>query len=257
MSGNPANANIWADADVYVSTNLSAALPASASAPFGVGWDLVGLLDGEAGMSESRTEDVKDHYAWGGLLVATSRSKFKLTKKFTVLEDNAVTRSLIWPGSAAGEIIVPRPAKILVAFEVRDRGQVKRAISANYAEVTVDGDLATSETDLSKVTLMATIFPTSAGKLFTTQDVPALTSIAITPLTLALAVAGIKSLVATATYSDASTGVITDQASWSTSNPAKATVRFGDVTGVAAGSANISCTYGGVTATAPSVVTVT
>lgn len=257
MSGNPDNANIWADADVYVSTNLAATLPASASAPFGVDWSLVGLLDPEAGMSESRSEDVKDHYAWGGLLVATSRSKFKLTKKFTVLEDNAVTRSLIWPGSGAGEIVVPRPAKILIAFEVRDGGQVKRVISANYAEVTVDGDLATSETDLSKATLMATIFPDSTGKLFTTQDVPTIASIAITPLTLALAVAGIKALVATATYTDATTGDITDQATWTTSAPTKATVSHGYVTGVAAGTANISCTYGGVTATAPSVATVT
>jgi len=59
----------------------------------------VGLLDGDQGFEESRSEDVKDHFAWGGILVATTRSKFKLEKKFTVLEDNVQTRALIWPGS--------------------------------------------------------------------------------------------------------------------------------------------------------------
>jgi hypothetical protein len=257
MSGNPDNANIWADADVYVSTNLAATLPASASVAFGGDWDLVGLLDGDAGFEESRTEDVKDHYAWGGLLVATSRSKFKLTKKFTVLEDNAVTRDLIWPGSTSSTIVVPRPARVMIAFEMRDGGQVKRVISANYAEVQPDGAISLNETDLSKVTLVATIFPDAAGTLFDTQDVPVISSIAITALTLALTVGQIKTLVATATYSDASTGIITGSAKWTTSDPAKATVSAGYVSGVAAGSANISCTYGGVTATAPSVATVT
>jgi hypothetical protein len=38
MSGDPTKANLWTDADVYVSTNLSATLPADADTPFGVDW---------------------------------------------------------------------------------------------------------------------------------------------------------------------------------------------------------------------------
>ena len=77
-------------------------------------------------------------------------------------------------------------------------------------------------------------------------------------MSLALSLAGAitKPLVATATYSDSTTGVISAQATWLSATPAKATVAYGYVTGVATGTSSISCTYGGVTSTAPSVATV-
>jgi len=257
MSGTPANASVWADADVYIAP-IGSTIPADTSTPFSGAWSLVGLLDGSDGFEESRDEDVKDHFGWGGILIATSRKNFKLTKKFSVLEDNAATRSLIWPGSTATQIIVPRPANLMVAFETRTGSKVRRVISKNYAQVTVDGAIKDSEEDLTKRPLAAVIFPDSAGVLFAVQAVPDIASIAITPLTLALSLAGAitKSLVATATYTDSSTGVITAQAAWLSATPAKATVAYGYVTGVAVGTSNVSCTYGGVTSTAPSVATV-
>lgn len=258
MSGTPENASLWADADVYISTNLSATLPATTSDPFGVDWDLVGLLDGDDGFEEERDEDKSDYYAWGGVLVKTSRKNFKLTKKFSVLEDNDVTRSLIWPGSTATELIVPRPANILIAFETSENGKVKRLITRERAQVDVDGSIKDNESDLTKVTLAATIYPDGDGVLFDRQAVPAIVSLALTPLTLALSLAGakIKAVVATATYDDASTGVVTSSAKWFSSNEAKATVDTGYVTGIATGTANVTATYGGVTSTAPCVATV-
>jgi len=162
MSGTPANASVWADADVYIAA-IGSPIPADTSTAFSGAWSLVGLLDGSDGFDESRDEDVKDHFAWGGILVATSRKNFKLTKKFSVLEDNATTRSLIWPGSTASQIIVPRPANLMVAFETRSGGKVRRAISKNYAQVTVDGAIEDSEEDLTKRPLAAVIFPDSSG----------------------------------------------------------------------------------------------
>jgi len=259
MSGTPANASVWADADVYIAP-IGSPLPADTSAAFSGAWSLVGLLDGSDGFEESRDQDEKDHFAWGGILVATTRKNFKLTKKFSVLEDNVATRSLIWPGSTATELKVPVPTSILIAFETRSGGKVRRLISANYAQVNLDGSIKDSEEDLTKATLVATIFPTTAspGVLFTVQAVPEIASIAITPLTLALSLAGanVKPLVATATYTDATTGVISAQAAWTSATPAKATVDGRYVTGVATGTSNVSCTYGGVTSTAPCAVTV-
>jgi len=257
MSGTPANASVWSDADVYIAP-IGSPLPADASAAFSGAWSLVGLLDGSDGFEESREEDVNDHFAWGGILVATSRKNFKLTKKFSVLEDNVATRSLIWPGSTASQIIVPRPANLMIAFETRTGGKVRRAISKNYAQITVDGAIKDSEEDLTKRPLAAVIFPDSGGVLFDVQSVPDIATIAITPLTLALSLAGksIGVLVATATYTDTTTGVITDQAAWTSATPAKATVARGYVTSVATGTSSISCTYGGVTSTAPDVTTV-
>lgn len=256
MSGDPTNVNLWADADVYYSTNLAAAIPANASTAFGVDWTLVGLLDGAAGMEHLRDQDKKDHFAWGGILVKTSRKNFKQTIKFSALENNAATRSLIWPGSSDTQLIVPKPAQLMIALERREGGKVHRLITANYAQLDVDGSIKDSEEDLTKIPMILTIFPTTGGVLWTRQATPTLSSIAITPLTLAVTAGTIKKLTATATYSDASTADITDSAVWVSSATSKATVLHGYVSGVAAGTSNVSCSLGGVTSTAPSVVTV-
>ena len=86
-----------------------------------------------------------------------------------MLEDNATTRSLIWPGSTDTQIIVPRPARIKLAFETREGDIVKRLITAQYAEVSLDGDVQENETDLTAYSLVATIFPTAEKVLFNRQ----------------------------------------------------------------------------------------
>jgi uncharacterized protein YjdB len=255
VAGDPLKANLWTDADVYTSTNLSATLPANASTAFGVDWDLVGLLDGDEGFPESRDEDTDDKFAWGGILVKTSRNHFKLTKSFTALEDNDTTFSLLWPGSSATQIIVPRPAKLLVAFEVREGTKVRRLITANYAEVSLDGDHGENETDLESMAFTATIYPTGGGVLFTRQNTPTLTSLTVAPATLSIADGEIGALTATATYSDASTADVTATASWVSSAPADATVSAGFVTGVDPGSATITATYQGQSDTCAVTVT--
>jgi len=255
VAGDPLKANLWTDADVYVSTNLSATLPADASTAFGVDWDLVGLLDGDEGFPETRDEDTDDKFAWGGILVRTSRNHFKLSKSFTALEDNETTYSLLWPGSSATQIIVPRPAKVLVAFETREGDKVRRLITANYAEVSLDGDHGENETDLESMSFTATIYPTGAGVLFTKQATPTLTSLAVAPATLGLLVDEIGALTATATYDDASTADVTATASWGSSDPTKATVSAGFVTGVEAGSSTVTATYNGESDTCAVTVT--
>lgn len=161
MSGDPTNARLWADADVYVALSLVEADPATVDDPFAGGWDLVGLLDGDDGFTEARSEDVNDHFAWGGILVRTARSHFKLTKTFSALEDNDTTFALRWPGSTrGGSIVVPRPAQVKIGFETREGTDVHRLISANYAEITLNGDVTENEPDLAKLSFLATIFPT-------------------------------------------------------------------------------------------------
>lgn len=168
MSGNPANAALWAEADVYVAP-VGSALPASITDPFPAAWKAVGLLNGEDGFVTAREQDTTDHFAWGGVLVRTSRGNFKLTRAFTVLEDNATTRSLIWPGSPAGKLVVPRPGNVLLGFETREGTAKKRLITAQYAQVDLSGDLTENETDLTAAELTATIFPTAGGDLFIEQ----------------------------------------------------------------------------------------
>lgn len=249
MSGDPTKANLWTDADVYVSWNLSAALPANADTPFGPDWHLVGLLDGDEGFPETRDEDTDDKFAWGGILVRTSRQHFKLTKSFTCLEDNETTRKLVWPGSTETKIKVPRPEQVKVAFETREGEKVRRLATSLYAECALDGDHGENETDLESATIAATIFPTSDGDLFDRQATPTLESISVTPATATVPTGDIAALAATATYSDSSTADVTAEATWTSSATNKATVSAGFVTGIAAGAATITATYQGQTDT--------
>lgn len=170
MSGDTANAHIWADADVYVSFDLAAPTPTDESTAFDTDfWELVGLLDGDQGFVESRNEDVADHFAWGGILMMTSRQHFKLTRTFTAFEDNATTQRLRWPGSSATELVVPRPERVLVAFETRSGDTVRRVITAYQAEVTPNGDLTIGEATPEAFPFLVTVYPDADGVLFTAQ----------------------------------------------------------------------------------------
>ncbi len=259
MSGDPDKASIWGDADVYVG-EIDAATPANVDTPFGLDWDIAGLLDGDAGFEESRSQESKDFFAWGGLLVRTSRRNFKLQRKVTMLETNAVTLGLIWPGSGQGERRVPIRKKWKLGFETVDGDKTARVITRKHAEVAEVGTIKDSESELTKLELTFDIFPDADGVLFDVQPDDAsvvLESIAITPLTLALAEDEIGKLTVTATYSDASTVDVTNAAVYTTEDSDVATVAHGYVTGGAdAGAIDIGATFRGVAAPAPCVVTV-
>lgn len=168
MAGDPTKATVWPEADVYIG-GVNATNPANVSTAFNSDWDLLGLLDGDDGYTQSREEETTDIYAWGGILVRTTRRNFKQTIGFTALEDNETTRQLIWPGSPPGQLIVPRPARVKIAFEMREGSEVRRLISAFEAEVAINGDIVDNESDLTRYELLATIFPTSGGVLFFEQ----------------------------------------------------------------------------------------
>lgn len=262
MTGNPDNTAIWGDADVYVTENLNAPIPANENAPFSADWDLVGLLDGEAGFEESRSRDSSDYFAWGSLLIRTSRRNFVLTRKFVCLEENAVTMGLVWPGSRSGERSIPKPnARHKYAFETTDEGvgRKKRVITRRHAEVEDVGTIKDSESELTKLEITIKIYPDADGVLFDVQPddgIPTLASLDLTPANLGLKVGDADPFTATARYSDGSTKDVTTATQFATSAAGVATVLRGFVEGRAAGSAVITATYGGKTDTSAVTVTV-
>lgn len=173
MAGDPTKARLWANADVYVAFDLAAVVPADISAAFAATWQPVGLLNGEEGFGDEREEDTKDYYAWGGLLMRTSRKNFKLTRSFTAYEQNPVVNRLMWPGSTATALKVPKPEQVKIAFEVTDSGVTpavkRRVISKNYAEITLDGGAPETEDDMWQATFSVSIFPDAAGVLWIPQ----------------------------------------------------------------------------------------
>lgn len=180
MSGNPDNVRQWADADVYVAFSTSATNPADIDTAFGAEWDLVGLLDGDAGFTETREEDTTDFYAWGGLLIRTARRQFQMRRGFTALETSSpVVDRLRYPGSTNDVIKVPggnQIEQVKVAFEVVDRDIKRRLITYNYAEVMISGDSTESEQSISPLTFEAKIFPDASGNLFHRQTDEVLSS---------------------------------------------------------------------------------
>ena len=167
MAGNPLNAALWDDADVYVG-GLTAEVPDDAETIFSASWDLVGLITPE-GLSFARTQEESDHFSFGGGLVRTSRRNFKQTVTFTALEWNETTRDLVWPGSTESVLVVPRPARIKIAFERREGDKVDRLISYFQAEVNA-GDWSETDSDLVGYPLTATIYPDGQRRLFHHQS---------------------------------------------------------------------------------------
>lgn len=251
MAGNPDNARIWGNADVYVGA-LTSPNPATVDAPFDNTWGLVGLLDGDEGFTEARNWDSDDFFAWGNLLIRTSRRNFALTRQFTALETNAVTLGLVWPGSAPGTRAVPKGNNpIKLAFQTVDGNRVVRAITRRYAEVETVDDIKDSESDLKKYAITVKIYPDASGVLFDMQPIEgqgALQSVVTAPATKNVAVGAYQPLTATATYADNSTVDVTSAAVWTTSDATKATVDRGYVKGVATGAANVKATFGGMSA---------
>lgn len=253
MSGNPQNATIWGDANVYTAP-LDAPNPATIDDPFGPQWDLVGLLDGEAGFEEARSRDSNDFFAWGQILVRTSRRNFVLTRKFVALEDNAVVAGLVWPGSSATKRVVPKANhRFKIAFETFDGDKKKRVISTLYVEVEEVATISEKESELTKFEITVKIYPTGEGELFDVQgtdEALTLVSISTTPANKAIAVGEYAPLTATANYSDGSTLDVSDLASWVSAVPARVATDGKFVRGVSAGAAvNVTATYRDRTAT--------
>lgn len=248
MSGDPTNAALWTGADVLVAP-LGSAVPATISDPFDGDWDQVGLLDGDAGFQHTRSQDKSDFFAWGQVLVRTSRKNFKLQVGMTLLEYNDVTKDIIWPGSTADALVVPVPEPMLMALQLTEGDRTRRLISAYQVEFDADS-FTENESGLSNFPVMATVFPNGDGELWVPQDTndnpPA--SLAISG-SGSLGASAIGKLTATVTFADSSTADVSASAKWTTSNAAKCTVAYGYVSGVAAGAATITASWGGVSGT--------
>lgn len=263
MANDPSLAELWPNADVLVAP-LGTAIPATINDPWHANWKYVGCLDGDAGFPLARSVEKADKYFWGGGLLRSTRKNFKLTQKFTAFEGaGEVVAGLAWPGSdlATGVLKVPHPERILVAFEMREGTNKKRLITEYQAEVDLIGEVKDAESEVTMWEFEVTFFPNSDFELMRRQPAitgPVLVSLAITG-TASVEEGALTSLTATATYDDASTADVTASADWVSDDTDTATLPHGAgfVLGVAAGTADITATYGGesdtetVTVTAP------
>lgn len=102
MSGDTANPRVWFNADVYVGP-VGSTQPTDVTAPLNASLKALGLLS-EDGMTETRGDTTDDKYAWGGILVRTTRSKHKRQFKVAALENNSTVFGLVNPGSTTSPV---------------------------------------------------------------------------------------------------------------------------------------------------------
>jgi len=173
MAGTSANTSLWTGADVYLAA-ANATGPTDTTTAWAVAWTAVGLLDGETGFVEGRSDDSNDFYAWGGTLVKTYKTHHKRTVKFTMLETNAAVFGLLNPGSttttASGlttnVLKTPTWGRIGIGFEVTDGTVVKRRF-AKQAMITDISDVVDKETALTAYEVTVTLYPDAAGTIYT------------------------------------------------------------------------------------------
>ena len=172
MAGDIDNPRIWAGADVYVAP-VGTTAPTNIATPLNAAFEALGLL-GEDGASESRDQDSTDHYAWGGILVRTTRSKHKRTLNVIALEDNLTVLGLVEPNSVTTDngtiattvVSVPTdPDPRAFVLEVTD-GDITKRRSIPKGEVTEVAEVKLSDSDMTAYELTITIYPVD-GVLYT------------------------------------------------------------------------------------------
>jgi hypothetical protein len=172
MAGDIDNPRIWVNADVYVG-DVGSTGPTDTTTALDAAFDALGLLSDD-GMTESREQESTDHYAHGGILVRTTRSKHKRTIVVTALEDNPVVFDLVNPGSDAATttgtttrtVKVPSdPNPKAFVLELVD-GDVTKRRHIPRGEVVEVGDIAISDNEMTMYELTINIYPASDGTLY-------------------------------------------------------------------------------------------
>jgi uncharacterized protein YjdB len=121
--------------------------------------------------------------------------------------------------------------------------------SSNPSVATIDNSGLATAVAVGTTTITATSGGITATTTLTVSN-QVITSIAVTPATATLIIGQTQQLTATATLSDNTTSNVTNSVTWSSSNPAVATVtNTGLATAISTGTATITASAGTVTGT--------
>lgn len=174
--GSISNPRIWLNADVYTA-------PVGTTAPTNVTstwtsvsplWLPLGLLSQDDGMTETRDQDVTDHYAWGNILVRTTKAKIKFSFQVTALEDTPTVFDLIYPGSVdvttlgvtTRTVKVPTTNPRAFGFEFVDGTVIKRRIIPT-GEIVDISDISINDSDMAGYQFTINAYPSAAGVVWT------------------------------------------------------------------------------------------
>lgn len=170
MARDPGNVRIWQDARVYLSDDATRpAIPTDVDTALAADWTEVGILDGDAGLTEDRSLAEAKHYGWGIGLIKYGSKNFEVARKMTILEDNAETRKLITPGSTTTKVPMPKPVYRWLCFETdSDLADRERLFTTQRARLWIPTD-SRNESDPTKWEVQIAIFADGTGDIFDRQ----------------------------------------------------------------------------------------
>jgi len=172
MTRDPSKVNIWVDARIWFAPGNVArpALPLTAeTAVTETDWFELGILDGDAGIGEERSNDETKHYGWGLGLIKIGNKNFELTRTFSCLEDNEQTRKILWPGSSETKLKMPKPIDGFLGFEtVSDMGLTERLWTIRPARLSLPNN-ARNESDITKLEITSALFADGSSDIFDRQ----------------------------------------------------------------------------------------
>ena len=175
MAGDVTKAGRWPEADVYVAP-LGTTPPVDIDTAPAAEWNLVGFLDGDAGVVKSLDEDSDTLKAWGGTPIEDVSTFNGETFQFTAIEDNDVVWGMVYQGSSTPTTVTgttTRVAKVPVrgpqAFLIRlSRGSgAKKQYLIPKGVARPTGDMAENETDLGGTEITVNVLANSSNELHT------------------------------------------------------------------------------------------
>lgn len=219
------------------------------------------------GITNSTDQDWSDVIAFGGdrvLSVRTSRSE---SFQFTMIETSADTLPVIYGpdnvtvDEATGNITVvhnsTEPPELVWVFEVALRGDRVKRIVVPAAQTTDIDDIQYQDGSEDPVGYAPTLaaLPDSAGNTayeYVVYSGKTVRSIAVTAAGGAAApttvdVGKTLTFAASVTYADGTSAPVTDGVTFASSDTSKATVKGATLTAVAAGTTDVTASFGGVT----------
>jgi uncharacterized protein YjdB len=178
----------------------------------------------------------------------------------TTLTVNPVTLVSIAVNPQAPSLLIGATRQLAVTAAYSDGTTADVTAMSTFVSATPANVIVGASGQLSGVAAGTSVITATfgVGKASTTATVSAatLSSIAVTPAAATVAIAGKQQFVATGTYSDNSSAIITNSVAWTSANNAIATVlNTGVATGVSAGSTTITATLGAKSGNAALTVT--
>jgi len=208
------------------------------------------------GVAQIQNNGQSKGFSPGTTTISATLGSVTGSTNFTVTNATIVSINVIPPGQtiAIGTTLDFSAAGHFSDGTLQDITNDSNWNSSNTAVATVGGTNTATAVSPGTVNISAT-FNGVTGSAPLTVSTATVSSISVTPPTAEMAPNTFLNCNATATLSDGTTQVITGNATWSSSNSAVASVdNTGSVSAIAAGTATISATFGGVTGTSSIVV---